>query len=100
MRLYVLADFIAVLLRHDDVREDDVGPHFTELGYGLGAVVHGRHFVVTVRERQLDDFLNRDAVIREEDLLRHSIAPIVSKNCSRSQEDAPHFAEGCGADGK
>jgi hypothetical protein len=71
IRLDVLADLVAVLLRHDDVGEDDVGAHLGEFGDCLRAVVDRGDLVVAVGKRELDDLLYGDTVVRKKDLFRH-----------------------------
>ena len=74
MRFDVLADLIAVLLRHDDVGEDDVGSHLSELLQGFGPVVDRCDLVIPVGKRQLDDLLDGDTVVSEKYLFRHGSA--------------------------
>ena len=71
MRLHEFADFVSVLLRHDDVGEDDVGAHFGQLLDRLRAVIDRDHFVIAVGKREFDDLLDGDTVIREKDSLWH-----------------------------
>src|SRR5260221_1970992 len=63
--------FVAVALRHPDVREHDVGTIALDAIDRLLTVSHGDDLDVFVRERQLDDALDRDAVIRQQELVRH-----------------------------
>ena len=64
-------DFVAVPFRHPDVGEDDVGTIALHAIDRVLAVSHGDDLDVLVRERQLDDALDRDAVIRQQELVRH-----------------------------
>src|SRR5206468_121350 len=48
VRFHVLTDFVAVLLGHDDVREDDVRPHVRELLDRLVAVIDRGDLVIAV----------------------------------------------------
>ena len=72
IRLDGLADLVAVLLRHDDVGQDQVG-HLA----GLDPVEqpltvrYTDELVFAVGEGQLHDLLNREAVIGEKYLLCH-----------------------------
>jgi hypothetical protein len=69
--LHRLADLVAVPPRHDDVREDDVGPELLRLRHRVLAVVDGGDSVVLVREGDAHDLLDRDRVVREEKVLGH-----------------------------
>jgi hypothetical protein len=60
-----LAQLVAVLPRHDDVGEDDVGLDGAGLRERVLAVVHRRDLVVLGGERDAHDLLDRDGVIRE-----------------------------------
>ena len=71
--LMLLADLVAVLLRHDDVAQHDVRADLGQLLEGEPAVAHGDDVEVLVREGELDDLLDRDAVVREQDLLAHPL---------------------------
>jgi hypothetical protein len=68
-----VAHLVAVLLRHDDVAEDHVGADFLGLLDGEPPVADGCHLEVLVGEGQLDDLLDRDAVVRQQDLLAHAV---------------------------
>jgi hypothetical protein len=70
--LDMLADLVAVGLRHDDVEQRDVGTDFLDLLQGLRAVAHREDLIVAFREGQLHDFLDGDAVVGEENFLRHA----------------------------
>ena len=64
-------DLVTVPFRHAHVGEDDIGTiPFHGIDRGL-SVSHGDDLDVFVRERQLDDALDRDAVIRQQELVRH-----------------------------
>ena len=69
-----LADLVAVLLGHDDVAENHVRTHFLDPLHGEPAVAHRDHVEVLVGESQLDDLLDRDAVVRQKDLLAHHLS--------------------------
>ena len=68
-----LADLVAVLLRHDDVAENDVRTDLLDLLDGESAVADGHHVEVLVGEGQLDDLLDRDAVVGKQNLLAHRL---------------------------
>jgi hypothetical protein len=76
VRLDLLADLIPVLLRHDDVAKDDVGPHVRQLLESEAPVANGDDVEVLIREGQLDHLLDRDAVVGEQDLLGHPLSQI------------------------
>ena len=59
-------DLVAALARHADVGQDDVGTFDGNAGNGLLAVADGQHLHVLAGERQLDDSLDRDAVVRQQ----------------------------------
>jgi len=61
---YVCGNFIAIALRHVDIREHDVEPFGIEAIDRELPVAHRGHVDVFIGECQLDDALNRDAVIR------------------------------------
>ena len=82
-----VADLVAVLLRHDDVAEDEVRTHVLDLLDRQAPVPHRHDLEVLVRERQLDDFLDGDAVVRKQDLLAHRLK--ASKGSGRASEDRP-----------
>jgi hypothetical protein len=67
----VARDLISVALRHADIRENDVRGIRLDPFDGLLAVADGRDLDVFVRECELDDALDRDAVVRQEKLVRH-----------------------------
>jgi len=67
----VAGDVVAALARHADIHQDDVGRHRVQAGDRLVAVADGDDVDVFVGEGQLDDALNRHAVIGEEQSLRH-----------------------------
>jgi hypothetical protein len=69
--LDVLRHVVAVLARHADVGEHNVGWRRHELGDGLIAVADGDDGHVLVGKRQLDDALNRGAVVGQEQGVRH-----------------------------
>ena len=64
---------VAVLLRHADVGEHDVGAVRDDAVDRLLAVADGRHLDVLVGEGQLDDPLNRHAVVCEQEFVRHPV---------------------------
>src|SRR4029450_2941144 len=82
-----LADLVAVLLGHDDVAEHDVRTDLRQLLEREPAVADRDHLEVLVREGEFDDLLDRDAVVREQNLLAHPLwrpqAPL------ESDEDSP-----------
>ena len=63
--LHVLGDVVAVSARHADVGEHDIGRHGVEPRDRLIAVAHSDDLDVFARERQLDDTLNRKAVVSQ-----------------------------------
>jgi hypothetical protein len=63
-----LRHFIAVTARHPDVGEHDVGRRRLQTLNRLLAVADRGHLDVLVGERQLDDALNRDAVVGQEEV--------------------------------
>ena len=65
-------DLVAVTFRHPDVGKDDVGTVALDVLDGVLAISDGDDLHVFVRERQLDDALDRDAVIRQQELVRHA----------------------------
>jgi hypothetical protein len=65
-------DLIAVALGHADIRENDVGAIALHPLDRFLPVADGRDLHVLVRERQLDDALNRHAVIGQQELVRHA----------------------------
>jgi hypothetical protein len=69
--LHRLADLVPVLPRHHDVREDDVRLELARARERILAVVHRRDLEVLVREGDPDDLLDRDRVVREEEVLGH-----------------------------
>ena len=89
VRLDLLADLVAVLLRHDDVAENDVGPDLGEPLEREAPVAHGDHVEVLVREGQLDDLLDRDAVVREQDLLGHPLFAFLPSQRGPQAASAP-----------
>ena len=71
VRLDELANFIPVLLGHNDIAEHDVrldGPNLVD---GLLPVSDGVELEILIGERELDNLLNRDAVVGEQDLVSH-----------------------------
>jgi hypothetical protein len=78
-----VADLVSILLRHDDVAQDEVRPHVLDLLHRQAPVPHRHDLEVLVRERQLDDFLDGDAVVRQQDLLTHRL------KASKGVGDAP-----------
>src|SRR4030095_17024911 len=62
---------VAASLRHADVGEDDIGLVSGYARERLLAIARGEHLYVFAREGELDNALNRDAVVGEEQLLRH-----------------------------
>ena len=69
--LDVRGDFVAVAARHPDVGQHDVGRIGVEARDRLVAVADGDDLDVLVGERQLDDALDRDAVVGEQKRMRH-----------------------------
>ena len=69
--LHVRGDFVAVALGHVDVGQDDVRRIGIERDRSPAARRRPRHVDVLVGKRQLDDALDRDAVVGEEKLMRH-----------------------------
>jgi hypothetical protein len=65
---------VPVPLGHADVGEHDVGPVGFDALDGLLPVADGNDLDVFVRERQLDHALNRDAVVGEQELVRHELS--------------------------
>ena len=75
VRLDRLADLVAVFFRHHDIREDQVGN--VAAGDAVEhtlAVGDADQVVFAVRKGQLDDLLNREAVISQKDLSRQVLA--------------------------
>ena len=69
--LHIGGDLVPVALGHVDVGQDDVGGVDVEAIYGQLTVSDRRDFDVFVGERELDDALNRHAVIGEKKLMCH-----------------------------
>ena len=69
--LHVRGDFVAVFSRHADVGQHDVGRLGIETRDRLVAIAHRHDLDVFVGERKLDHALNRDAVVREQESMRH-----------------------------
>ena len=67
----VLRNFVSVLARHADVGEHDVGRRAVEALNGLIAIADGDDLDVLVSKRQLDDALNRHAVVGKKKGMRH-----------------------------
>src|SRR5579859_3829978 len=61
----VLADFVSVFLRHDDVGDDDVGRVLFDLLQRRVRVAAGDDLDVLAPERDLDDFAHRRRVVDE-----------------------------------
>ena len=74
-RLDELADLVAVPARHEDVGEDEIEGVLAQLPKGKFTVADGDDIDSFIGERQVDDLLNRDAVIGQQDLVRHSGPP-------------------------
>src|SRR5215471_530092 len=66
-----LANLVAVLFRHDDVSQDEVGTLLAKLLQRLLPVRDADEVVVAVGERQLHDLLDREAIVREKNFLAH-----------------------------
>ncbi len=66
-----LADLVAVLARHDDVSEDQVRPQLPGARHRIVPVADGHQHDVFVGEAEPDDLLDGDAVVGEEQGLRH-----------------------------
>ena len=69
--LHIRRDFIAILAGHSDVDQHDVGRFRVQAGDRLIAVADGNHLHVLVGEGQLDDPLNRHAVVSKQQLVGH-----------------------------
>ena len=69
--LDVLRHLVAVAARHPDIRKHDVGRRRLESLDRQVAVADGDDLDVLVREGQLDDALNGDAVVGQEQRVRH-----------------------------
>jgi hypothetical protein len=67
----VLRHLVSVTARHADVGEDDVGRRFLQLRDRLIAVADRHDPHILVSEGQLDDTLNRDAVVGQKKGMRH-----------------------------
>src|SRR2546423_6535853 len=67
MLLDVLADFVAILVGHDDVGDDHVGPGLLDLNECCGGIVAGDDVDVLAAEGDLDDFAHGGAVVNEID---------------------------------
>ena len=67
----VRGHLVAIAARHADVGEDDVGRIGVQTGDSLIAVAHGDHLDILVGEGQLDDSLNRNAVVGKQKLMGH-----------------------------
>ena len=65
------ADLVTVLLRHHDVGEDEVRPRGLERFDRLPSVGNAGQLVARSGKRQLDDFLDRQAVVGQQDLFAH-----------------------------
>ena len=66
-----IPEMVAIELRHDDVAQDDIGQKGEGLVDGQPAVAGGDDLEFVGRERQLDNLLNRDAVVGEEQFFSH-----------------------------
>jgi hypothetical protein len=62
---------IPASLGHPDISEHDIGPFDRDTRDGLFAISDGDDLHILSRERQLDDALNRYAVIGEQEFVRH-----------------------------
>ena len=69
--LDVTGDFITALPGHPDVSQNDVGRLLLDTGDRLIAVADGHDPDVLIRERQLDDALDGDAIVGEKKSVRH-----------------------------
>lgn len=69
--LDIFAHLVAVLARHDDVRENEVRLDIAGLSDGVVAVINGGKFEVAVGQGDAHHLLDRDAVISQQDFLRH-----------------------------
>jgi hypothetical protein len=68
-----LADLVAVLPRHHDIRDDDVRPELPGPGDGVLSVVNRGDLEVLACESDAHDLLDRDGIIREEEVLGHGL---------------------------
>src|SRR5262249_51881501 len=66
--LYVVADFIAVADRHENVRQDQVGPHIGNLAYRSFAISDGYNVNALILQGQAHHLLDVAVVIRNQDL--------------------------------
>ena len=66
--------FVPVPLGHADIGQDDVRAFGLDALDGLLPVSDGDDLDVLVREGQLDHALNRDAVVSEQELVRHQLS--------------------------
>jgi hypothetical protein len=69
--LDVLRDLVAVLARHADVGQHDVGRRLVQPRDRLVAVADRYDLYVLVGERELDYALDRDAVVGQQQGMRH-----------------------------
>ncbi len=67
-------DLVAVALRHADVGQDDVGALGADPLDGLAAVADHDDLDVLVGKGELDDTLDRDAVVGQQKLVGHRTA--------------------------
>ena len=67
-------NLVPALAGHADVGEDDVGRRGLEAVDGLVAVADGNHLDVFLGEGQLDDALDRDAVVSQQKSMRHLVS--------------------------
>ena len=88
---------IAIAAGHVDIRQDNVGRGRVEPRHGLVTVANGDHRHVFVSEGQFDDPLDRDAVIGEQERMRHARLRVSGKkstvNCRFWQHDVESARE-------
>jgi hypothetical protein len=60
-----------LVLGHPDIREDDLGPIALGARDRPLAVANRDHLHVFIRDPELDDALDRDAVVSEQQLVGH-----------------------------
>ncbi len=71
MGLDELGHLVAVTLGHADVGEHDIGTIRADPLDRLLAVANRDHLDILTSKRQLDDALDRDAVVGEQEFMRH-----------------------------
>src|SRR5437588_995566 len=80
MGLDVLADFVAIFVRHDDVTDDDVRTPLFELAERAGCVTVGDDVDVFATECNLDHLAHGGAVVNEIDrgCCAHDAPPVAN----------------------